>query len=268
MTEYDDAYALEQVKRRYGCNNPAGCLERGLHRDTYREAANSDGLTETQRNSPAAAAWAETARQREGLHSEQAGGIDRRPHSRACGITPHAHGRACSVDCPTCHGTETPEPEPFAEDPLKSHESTKRVLYHVVHAYQYWRKENFLPNELSDDAVRIGEQHLRLVDWFPEDEGWLAEKDEHFPWVEAKVSDDDVLGLIDEELRRLRAPISDEGETVIGWRKRKAWQDGVRAARYVATNALEQIRSAYVAEIYTRDTEAKRAYEIKETDGD
>lgn len=27
---------------------------------------------------------------------------DNRPHSRACGITPHPHGMACAEDCPTC----------------------------------------------------------------------------------------------------------------------------------------------------------------------
>jgi hypothetical protein len=58
-------------------------------------------------------------------------------------------------------------------DSLDSHEATKRVLYHVVASYQAWRNE--LPNELTDDAIRIGEQHLRLVNWFPEDEGWLAD---------------------------------------------------------------------------------------------
>lgn len=29
---------------------------------------------------------------------------DARPHSRACGITPHEHGLWCSDNCPTCHG--------------------------------------------------------------------------------------------------------------------------------------------------------------------
>lgn len=59
-------------------------------------------------------------RQAEIVYQEQqarvaaASGIDRRPHSRACGISPHDHGQACSTNCPTCHGQETPEPEPFA----------------------------------------------------------------------------------------------------------------------------------------------------------
>lgn len=26
-----------------------------------------------------------------------------RPHSRACGVTPHDHGAQCARDCPTCH---------------------------------------------------------------------------------------------------------------------------------------------------------------------
>lgn len=30
--------------------------------------------------------------------------IDRRPHSRACGIYSHPHGAFCALDCPTCHG--------------------------------------------------------------------------------------------------------------------------------------------------------------------
>lgn len=32
---------------------------------------------------------------------------DRRPHSRACGITPHEHGLRCSSDCPTCGAKAT-----------------------------------------------------------------------------------------------------------------------------------------------------------------
>lgn len=31
---------------------------------------------------------------------------DRRPHSRACGITKHDHGTACHSNCPTCHGRD------------------------------------------------------------------------------------------------------------------------------------------------------------------
>jgi hypothetical protein len=36
------------------------------------------------------------------------GDVDRRPHSRACGIRYHLHGYACSTNCPTCHGVPTP----------------------------------------------------------------------------------------------------------------------------------------------------------------
>ncbi len=46
--------------------------------------------------------------------------------------------------------------------------ATLRVLYHVVHSYQSWRAAG-LPNELTDDAIRIGEQHLRENNWWPND---------------------------------------------------------------------------------------------------
>lgn len=29
---------------------------------------------------------------------------DERPHSRACGVTPHEHGTGCHANCPTCGG--------------------------------------------------------------------------------------------------------------------------------------------------------------------
>lgn len=32
--------------------------------------------------------------------------MDRRPHSRACGLVNHPHGKSCSHDCPTCHGRD------------------------------------------------------------------------------------------------------------------------------------------------------------------
>lgn len=35
---------------------------------------------------------------------EVASTADRRPHSRACGMTCQGHGAACAKDCPTCHG--------------------------------------------------------------------------------------------------------------------------------------------------------------------
>lgn len=96
-------------------------------------------IPEWQANSPAARAWEVTARQRQTLVEQEAlansevfipvwlnpetpsvedgtarsAGIDRRPHSRACGIAPHSHGTACSRDCPTCGGKESSEPAPF-----------------------------------------------------------------------------------------------------------------------------------------------------------
>lgn len=33
-------------------------------------------------------------------------GPDRRPHSKACGVTKHEHGLACSRNCPTCGGQD------------------------------------------------------------------------------------------------------------------------------------------------------------------
>lgn len=33
---------------------------------------------------------------------------DNRPHSRACGVSPHPHGVHCSTNCPTCHGKDDP----------------------------------------------------------------------------------------------------------------------------------------------------------------
>lgn len=36
---------------------------------------------------------------------------DDRPHSRACGITPHNHGVWCHQNCPTCHGRNPDVPQ-------------------------------------------------------------------------------------------------------------------------------------------------------------
>lgn len=36
---------------------------------------------------------------------------DNRPHSRACGITPHEHGTWCHSNCPTCHGGNPDVPQ-------------------------------------------------------------------------------------------------------------------------------------------------------------
>lgn len=90
---------------------------------------------------------------------------------------PHSHGSRCKGDCPTCHGLDELQEQPPTEDQFKSHEATKRVLYHLVVTYQAWRNTSLgLPNEFTDDAVRIGEQHLRDVGWFPADGGWLADE--------------------------------------------------------------------------------------------
>ncbi len=46
--------------------------------------------------------------------------------------------------------------------------STLRVLHHVVSTYQDWREQRLgVPNEFTDDAIRIGEQHLREQGWWP-----------------------------------------------------------------------------------------------------
>lgn len=192
--------------------------------------------------------------------SDLASGIDQRPHSRACGITQHAHGPACSTNCPTCGGMANPEPEPFAEDSLKSHESTKRVLYHLVNSYQTWRDQLGMPNEFTDDAVRIGEQHLREVEWFPEDEGWLVEgRDASLSYdYNSLKPHGSVLDLIDAELARLK-------DTTSLWGKGR-WRKGVIDAREAAALRLQDIRDAYVLESLTRETESLRLYGIKETD--
>lgn len=216
---------------------------------------------------------------RHAASSNLASGIDRRPHSRACGLAQHAHGTACSSNCPTCGGKTTPEPKPFTEespaaqpdasenlkDDLLPHESTKRVLYHLVHSYQTWRDPGSglgVPNEFTDDAVRIGEQHLREVDWFPEDEGWLANHTDTSPDDHSWVSDN-VLALIDGELSRLRAPVKSEVSLLWG-RRKKGWIQGVGDARAVAAKELQHIRDAYVIESLTRETEALRLYGIQE----
>lgn len=143
---------------------------------------------------------------------------------------------------------------------LNSHEATKRVLYHVVHAYQSWRNESLgVPNEFTDDAIRIGEQHLREVDWFPESEGWLARGD-----YEIDKPDPDVLGRIEAELDRLQ---EDQGKPVSldrWWNYKRGWQHGVRDARDVAYRELQKIRDAYVTELLTRETETTRAFGITE----
>lgn len=54
------------------------------------------------------------------------------------------------------------------EDFLHSHEATKRVLFHLVNTYDGWRGvPNMMPNELLDDAIRIGRDHLKEMGWWP-----------------------------------------------------------------------------------------------------
>lgn len=143
-------------------------------------------------------------------------------------------------------------------DPLKTHEATKRVLYHVVAAYQYWRASKFVPNELLDSDVGIGERHLRLVDWFPLDEGWFADGDA--TPTEGKRLPDPVLTLIDEELGRLRSTAYDHIRSRN--RRQRAWDEGAATAREVAAGRLQEIREAYVAEQAVRESEVKRTYGI------
>ena len=45
---------------------------------------------------------------------------------------------------------------------------TRRVLYHVVKAYDEWRDGLGVPNEFTDDAIRIGRQHLQEIGWWPD----------------------------------------------------------------------------------------------------
>lgn len=155
------------------------------------------------------------------------------------------------------HGSSTIERQGVKmtiHEPLKSHEATKRVLFHVVNSYQTWRNQLGIPNEFTDGAVRVGEQHLREVDWFPEGVGWLANNTDASP-VSPKLHND-VLDLIDAELRRL-------GDTHnLGGRK--SWREGVLTARETAARELQKIRDAYVVEALTRETEALRLYGIKE----
>lgn len=153
---------------------------------------------------------------------------------------------------------------PKYEDPLKTHESTKRVLYHLVSTYQGWRGTSLgVPNEFTDNAVTVGERHLRLVEWFPEDEGWLAGPDDKSPAGSAKHNNnnDNVLALIDVELKRLRTPDS-LAKSFWDSRKRRAWRNGVQTAREVAAGCLQEIRDAYLVESLARETETKRRYGI------
>lgn len=144
------------------------------------------------------------------------------------------------------------------------HENTKRVLYHLVKSYQTWRDSSIgVPNELTDDAVRIGERHLRDVDWFPENEGWLAHSTNSTPLDGAGVNSLDVLALINAELDRLK------DETwhykLAFWEfRQKRWREGVIAARRVAAESLQNIKNAYVVESLTKEAERLDLYDTQE----
>ena len=132
------------------------------------------------------------------------------------------------------------------EDPLLTHEATKRVLFHVVAAYQSWRDfKDGVPNEFTDDAVRIGEQHLKLVDWFPEDAGWFRHGADLSPHETNQVRSYNVLQLIDEELERLDKEVSTAGTRRL---RSRAWADGVWCAREASRTKLLKIREAYLTE--------------------
>ena len=150
------------------------------------------------------------------------------------------------------------------EDPLTNHEATKRVLFHLVNTYQSWRDKNSgigVPNEFTDDAVRIGEQHLRDVDWFPEDDADTP------PTGGSKIPTDEVLDLIDAELERLREPLNGRDSFYFGRRKR-GWVGGVSTARQVSASKLQTIRDAYVTASIVRETESLRLYDIQKSDID
>lgn len=74
---------------------------------------------------------------------------DDRPHSRACGISPHPHGDLCSHDCPTCNpipkpppgrpDTSTGKPRPHTFDPNPRDADRCRVCgskYHCTRCNQ------------------------------------------------------------------------------------------------------------------------------------
>jgi hypothetical protein len=156
-----------------------------------------------------------------------------------CGNTEDRHGSA---------------EEPL-QDSLTSHESTKRVLFHVVNCYQSWRETSLgVPNEFTDDAVRVGEHHLRLVDWFPKDEGWLANGTDTTPNDGARIPLRSALSLIDRELDRLTKTKPTAGS--------RRWRRGVLDARQAAAKQLQEIRDAYIAERIARRSEELRSYSV------
>ncbi len=91
---------------------------------------------------------------------KRAASIDRRPHSRACGIYEHHHGNACSNDCPSCHGTETPEPEPFA---IPSWFVPEVVVISKDEYEALVRERNLLRYQLEDARRNESRANGRLV---------------------------------------------------------------------------------------------------------
>jgi hypothetical protein len=65
------------------------------------------------------------------------------------------------------------EQRPLVAERKPKDEATLRVLYHVVTTYQEWRHERIcaVPNEFTDDAIRIGEEYLRDMAWWPKGAG-------------------------------------------------------------------------------------------------
>lgn len=195
------------------------------------------------------------------------------PEREWCGCTVDRHGiidqeatAALARNFPNGRAMNTPIIIKEQKPSLNTHESTKRVLFHLVNTYQTWRTGNGrslgVPNEFTDDATRIGEQHLRLVNWFPEDEGWLANNTDTSPNDGAKLPTDSVLSLIDEELQRLREPVDARNSMYFG-RRRRGWFDGLTASREVSARHLQKIRNAYTMELLVRETERLSLYDIE-----
>jgi hypothetical protein len=53
-----------------------------------------------------------------------------------------------------------------SDDQFKSREAILRVLYHVVTVHDSWRNSKMPINELTDDAIRVGRDCLKLNDWW------------------------------------------------------------------------------------------------------
>jgi hypothetical protein len=53
-----------------------------------------------------------------------------------------------------------------SDDQFKSRDAILRVLYHVVTVHDSWRNSKMPINELTDDAIRVGRDCLKLNDWW------------------------------------------------------------------------------------------------------